>query len=157
MYRPNDNREFKNLTPHAVVIYRKQSALVDHATITIPPSGTIARVGSSDEPCETLGGFIPFHGNVLVDTVRTVYGEVAGLPAPCPNTILIVSGMVAQHSPREDVFSPGPLVRDSEGRPIGCVGLRSSLQPLPSPCGRCGSQKRESVCSCFTFDQWNAM
>ena len=42
-------------------------------------------------------------------------------------TVFIVSGMVAAMVERDDVMSPGPLLRDEEGRPIGCKGLKRSI------------------------------
>ena len=103
--------------------------------ITVPPSGDIARVATSD----TAAGVLPvsqcesFAYGILAPTwrediplVATTYGEVTGLPDPRDGAYLIVSGMVASACPRDDVYSPGPLVRDADGQVIGCVGLRVS-------------------------------
>mgnify|MGYP001598752857 FL=1 len=54
----------------------------------------------------------------------TVGGDVTGLPEPVAGTIYIVSLLVRQAVPhRLDVLSPGQLVRDSAGQPVGCIGL----------------------------------
>lgn len=55
----------------------------------------------------------------------TSFGEVTGLPVAKEGTILVVSGLVASAigGQRSDVFSPGALIRDDSGRPIGCQGL----------------------------------
>jgi hypothetical protein len=101
-----------NLTPHPIVI----------GTVTVPPSGTIARVAVTREQV----GVIHMGDDSTVPMFETRYGEVSGLPLPEDGTVLIVSAMVRTHpalSERLDVASPGQLVRDSEGRVIGCDGL----------------------------------
>jgi len=102
---------FVNLTPHALNVHTTEGV------ITIAPSGSVARVATVETPGLPVGG---------IPTVFTSYGEVTGLPAPTEGTIYIVSGMVASAAPRGDVMSPGPLVRDEGGRPVGCRGLRRS-------------------------------
>ena len=101
-----------NLTPHRLNIH------TPGGVINVAPSGDIARVSTLDTPAGFVGG---------IPTVRTTLGEVTGLPDPIDGTIYIVSGMVAGAAPRPDVFSPGDLVRDDSGRPIGCRGLRRSM------------------------------
>ena len=103
---------FINLTPHALNIHTPDGV------VNLAPSGEVARVSSSSEVAGFLGDIPLF---------RTTLGEVTGLPAPEEGVALIVSGMVAAASPRKDVFSPGDLVRDDGGRPVGCKGLRCSL------------------------------
>ena len=103
--------KFINLTPHTINIH------TDHGVVNIAPSGEVARVATVEVEADTVGG---------IPTVRTSYGEVTGLPTPTEGTTLIVSGMVASAAPRWDVMSPGPLVRDENGRPTGCRGLRRS-------------------------------
>jgi len=52
------------------------------------------------------------------------FGEVIGLPAPAEGVLLIVSALVADASPdRLDLVSPGELVRDDKGQPVGCKGF----------------------------------
>lgn len=87
-----------NLTPHAVVL---------NDGTTFPPSGNIARVATnySDED----GIFI-----------KVGFGEVEGLPPEQPDTIYIVSGMVASATDRKDVVSPATghpkCVRNEKGQ-----------------------------------------
>ena len=102
---------FVNLTPHALNIHALEEV------VTLPPSGEVARVSTTETPGPEVGG---------IPTTITSLGEVTGLPAPKAGAVYIVSGMVASAAPREDVMSPGPLVRDESGRPIGCRGLRRS-------------------------------
>ena len=102
---------FVNLTPHTLNIHGPGGVW------SCPPSGTIARVATVNRAAAPVGD---------IPTVVTTLGEVTGLPEPAPETVLIVSGMVATAAARADVFSPGDLVRDHQGRPIGCKGLRRS-------------------------------
>ena len=54
----------------------------------------------------------------------TSFGEASGLPESDPNIIFIVSLLVRQAVPeRQDLYSPGELLRDDSGQPIGCIGL----------------------------------
>ena len=102
---------FINLTPHALNVH------TGNGVITLPSSGEVARVATVSVEAAPIGG---------IPTVRTTTGAVTGLPAPQPGDLLVVSGMVAAAAPREDVLSPGDLVRDESGRPVGCRGLRRS-------------------------------
>lgn len=72
---------------------------------------------------------IEFRGSEIELWVRRT-GEVVGLPGPMPNTIYVVSTMVADASyGRLDLAVPGELVRDATGRPIACRGLYLSSPP----------------------------
>ncbi len=102
-----------NLTPHTLNVRNS-----DGETISFPPSGEVARVDAADAKAGTLDGF---------SVVRTTLGEVTGLPPFRKDTTYVVSGMVAAASPRADVVSPGNLIRDDKGRPVGCEGFRLSL------------------------------
>ena len=102
---------FVNLTPHELSIHTEEGV------VTLPPSGSVARVSTTETPAPSVGG---------IPTTITTLGEVTGLPDETPGVVVVVSGMVASAAPREDVMSPGPLVRDESGRPIGCRGLRRS-------------------------------
>jgi len=105
-----------NLTPHAVTINK----------VTFPPSGQIARVATIN----TLSGNGPI---ILDNTIIPVFtqscGEVYGLPEPefsalNGSTFFLVSSMVRLAVPsRLDVISPGDLIRDFAGQPIGCTGV----------------------------------
>jgi hypothetical protein len=106
---------FVNLTPHALNVLR-----IDGTTVDLPPSGEVARVGTSRVQTGEAEG---------IGLFTTTFGAVTGLPpggAAPPGTGYIVSGIVAGHPSvrdRVDVFSPGELVRDAAGQPIGCRGL----------------------------------
>lgn len=103
--------EFRNLTPHTINIVDGEG----NEVLSISPSGDIARVAVSNQLVETDLG---------IEIFRAEYGEVEGLPAPKADMVYIVSMLVRERVPeRSDVFSPGLLVRDDSGRPIGCRGL----------------------------------
>jgi len=105
----------KNLTPHTVNLLDSEGNLI----MAIPSHG-VARVSVKRELVDT----IPFEHNgntVDVPVNRSVFGEVEGLPQPEPNTLLIVSMVVAKALPeRQDLICPDQTVRDNEGRIIGC-------------------------------------
>ncbi len=101
-----------NLTPHEINIYNAQKELI----ISVPSSGQ-ARVQTRTAQVALEHGIPLFH---------TVYGEVEGLPGEQPGdeVIIIVSLLVKQELPdRLDLFSPGELLRNEAGQPIGCIGL----------------------------------
>lgn len=109
-----------NLTPHEVSIVRKNTEKNTMEVImVVPPSGAIARAEVTYTPDgEALPGIAAY---------RAKYGAVVGLPAPDPEKIYLVAGLVAAHpsvAGRADVFAPGDLVRDGAGQPVGCLGLK---------------------------------
>ena len=102
---------FLNLTPHEINITDNQGVVV----LTLPPSGTVARVASKSVSRDSGLGF-------SLNVVE--YGEVTGLPDAVDGVTLVVSAMVRSALPgRLDLASPGELVRDAEGKPLGCKGL----------------------------------
>lgn len=126
-----------NLTPHAVVLlvedptgdvagtvgYGPASrAATFRVAATIPSSG-IARATTTT----VLAGLVEVDGHT-VPVNRTTYGAPEGLPAPDGGTLLVVSPVTAQAAqaagrPVDDLLVVGDLVRDENGKPIGCTGL----------------------------------
>ena len=116
--------KIKNLTPHALNVKK-----ADGQYLTVEPSGSVARVNYETTLDRIQDGVEIFHFQ---------YGEIKGLPPEQEGTILVVSGMVLaainESTPgdpgdiftRRDVFAPGYLIRDNDGRVVGCQGLRSS-------------------------------
>lgn len=104
-----------NLTPHAIVISTSEGI------VTIPPSGTVARVSTTTVPAGTT-----IVNGVTVDLYSTVYGDVEGLPEE--GTPVIVSAMVAARVPgRAGVFSPrtdGSAIRNEKGQIVSVIGLQ---------------------------------
>lgn len=101
-------KQLKNFTPHEVVV--KYYEFDAHF-----PSEGVARVD----------GVSKYIGDVAGVPVKvTEYGDVSGLPDPVEGVGLIVSRMVAAALPhRDDLFVPGGLVRDDEGKVVGCTHL----------------------------------
>jgi len=102
--------EFINLTPHKINIQTGDGDEV--GGITIPPSGTVARVVIEEQ----VLGLVP---GTKIKMVARRAGAVAGLPEETPNTVFIVSAMTLDHCPgRGDVFAPdtgATAVRDDNG------------------------------------------
>lgn len=97
-----------NLTPHTVNIFSPEG----HIMMDYPASGQIARVSMQDAPAGELEG---------IPLVVKKAGGVVGLPAPAEGTFYIVSGLIQSALPsRDDLLVPDDLVRDNEGRVIGC-------------------------------------
>ena len=98
-----------NMTPHSI------NLLQDGAYVEYPPCGTVPRVSTMPSP---IDGDYPF------EAVKVEYGDVQDLPEPEPDTILIVSKMTADARPlRKDLWYPYSLVRDDQGRIVGCDAL----------------------------------
>lgn len=99
-----------NLTPHQINIYNEEKELVTE----VAPSGVVARVSVKRGRKGAIDGIPLF---------VTAYGAVENLPEQDGNTY-IVSGLVrAAAGDRFDLYQPGELLRDADGRPIGCIGL----------------------------------
>ena len=122
----NEMNRLINLTPHAVTIFGTDGVPV----ISLPPSGQVARVSVTRERVGDIGLGDGLGG---VPAYRSTYGEVTGLPDASPTAgedtpWLLVSALVRLALPgRRDLVSPGELVRDGAGQPIGCLGLE--VQP----------------------------
>lgn len=94
-----------NLTPHAIHV----------GEFTFEPSGTVARCQETTEKAGMFEG---------LELVRKAYGVVTDLPDEKPGTLLVVSMMVRQALPlRQDLASPGDLIRDADGKIIGAKNL----------------------------------
>jgi hypothetical protein len=102
----------KNLTPHALNIFDAEGK---NLVVTIPPSGQVARCSVKSEKVGEAEG---------VDLFAASFGLVEDLPNPEEGTIFVVSMLVRSALPaREDLASPGDLIRDDKGQPVGCKGL----------------------------------
>lgn len=124
---------FINLTPHTINIFAKKGD--DAPAMIILPSGIVARAATQTEHVDTFDGIPIF---------RVEHGDLEGMPAdwswPKEETVLITSALAKpaldlwldeNTPPNEEAeplalvwtASPGELVRDKEGQPIGCIGL----------------------------------
>ena len=94
-----------NLTPHAIVVGSR----------SFPPSGSLARVAMVVTPKGEIDG---------VPLFCTAFGQVEGLPPQEAGRYYLVSALVASAvKERTDLLSPSGLVRDGEGKVIGCEGF----------------------------------
>jgi|DEB3_MinimDraft_2_1074329.scaffolds.fasta_scaffold14684_1 hypothetical protein len=116
---------FINLTPHDIDI-----ELENGTRVTIPKSGTVARVTQESFPID--GCEIEIDDEwLLIPVSHPVYGEVEGLPPvdpENPHLIYLVSAMVANTpaaSARLDVYAPdtGPTAIREDGRIVAVRGL----------------------------------
>ena len=104
-----------NLTPHALNLMPEGP---DGPMVTIPPSGQVARCAVDWVQVNT----------VTVDGITVPVNQtrfwIFDLPDPQPDTIFVVSMLVAQAVPeRLDVFIVDDTVRDDQGRIIGARAL----------------------------------
>ncbi len=112
----SQSETFVNLTSHTITIYdiinhRERPVLVLH------PSGIEARVQMGYK----LRRYIS-----PVPVYSFEAGETVGLPDPKPGVYYIVSSLVQAAVPdRDDLLAPGELIKDQDGHPIGCLGLKA--------------------------------
>lgn len=81
-------------------------------SLTIPPSGVLARCNSTEVVTRKLGRF---------SSHAMEFGEVYNLPAPQENVIYITSRLVAERAKRDDVVAPGRMVTQPDGS-RACIG-----------------------------------
>ena len=107
---------YRNLTPHALNV-----KALDGSTLVLPPSPNgAARVIYDRLPPEQVN----IAGHEIAITVAGSPREIIGLPEPEPGVVYIVAKAVADAAPhRGDLMSPGKLIRDADGKVIGCDGL----------------------------------
>lgn len=97
----------RNFTPHKVTIVGIGS---------YDPEPAAARCAVESKPSEPVYSGL---SEIPVHTER--FGAAEGLPVAVPGVTLIVSRIVAERSPgRTDLVWPGDVVRDAQGRPVGC-------------------------------------
>lgn len=105
---------YKNYTPHAILYDSGRG------TEEFPSEGT-ARVMEEY--------YRPEDGIPVISYIRTI-----GLPDPEPETLIIVSRVVAeQNSHRKDLVFPWLLVRDDKGRVIGCREFARAEERISFP------------------------
>ena len=117
--------KFINLTPHAI-----------HINNLIIPSSGIVRIDIHETESQPIEG---------IPITKTSTGTLTGLPKPKLNNLYITSGIVAQeaiNNGRNDIYSPHGLIRDSQGKIIGCKGL---AQPRPSTQTKLLTQANETI------------
>ena len=102
--------KFVNLTPHEINIYEG-----DKLIKTVPASGKVARREQIQKVLGEIDG---------VTVTEQFFGAVCDVPPKKEGIAYIVSRIVAEAFKfRDDLYIPGPMVRDDGGRVIGCQGL----------------------------------
>lgn len=101
----------RNCTPHPVDIVTAEGKLIT----SIPPSGTVARL----EATTVAAGCV-----MDIPLTRTTFAPATGLPEKKEGILIIVSQMVKNALPdRDDLVVPTEMVRDAEGKILGCRSL----------------------------------
>jgi len=102
-----------NLTPHAITVEKG-----DGTRLNIPPTPPSVRIQQENVVTHAID-------DIPVSMVQ--YGAVEHLPAPQPDTLYVVSAMVAQQCrDRADVVAPdtgSSAIRDEAGRIIAVRGF----------------------------------
>lgn len=108
-----------NLTPHTVHVHMADGTIREY-----PPSGIVPRVITEMYQSEPING-IPVVGSVDNPTLVEM-PEAPGFPNG-RGTAFIVSRMVAEAARNEGhmLLVPHDLVRDGQGRVVGCRGFES--------------------------------
>lgn len=106
-------KKIVNLTPHEIVLFSEDGTSV----LEKFPSMGIARASVVAEPVTVDGCPYP--------VTRNTYGDPIGLPEKSDDTLYVVSLITAQAAVvsgrgNEDLLLTSDLVRDDEGRIIGC-------------------------------------
>ena len=108
-----------NLTQHEIVFhppFGEKRVLL--------PSGTVARVSVAEQNVVGLALECE-EGYFLAPAKEEVWGEVTGLPEQDDEHMYIVSTLVQMRVPdRPDVLAPMTLVRNEEGKVVGCSSFR---------------------------------
>lgn len=110
----------KNLTPHEINIVDEEGQPIT----TIPQSGLVARIATESKWSREYDGIALYRTTFVGDpVVLDAKGNEHPFPEWRPDTLYIVSGTFRAHYDRNDLWQPGRLIRDSEGKVIGCIGL----------------------------------
>lgn len=117
-----------NLTPHKLNILRAAHAGYEEILV-LPPSGEVARLEVVRQEVDNVtfanekavGNDVDGLGGIAF--YNSVFGDPIGLPDPKEGTIYIVSSLFRSGFDRDDLWVPGELIRDSDGNPVGCLGL----------------------------------
>ncbi len=108
-----------NLTPHSINIVDEYYKVIK----TIEPSGKIARLETERQILRQVDGISFFVTKYGVPVLATLLDKKIQFPQEKEGIIYIVPGLFRAGYPRADLWQPGELVRNSEGQPIGCIGL----------------------------------
>lgn len=100
-----------NMTPHPVNIVDENNEVVE----IFPKSGNLIRLSSSTVSVGMIGN---------IPITKTKFGAAEGLPDYKDDVFYVVSQLVKSAFPdRGDLLVPAEVVRDADGRIIGCKSL----------------------------------
>jgi hypothetical protein len=108
-----------NLTPHDITIMNEEGETVR----VVLASGNVARLDSDKEIVNRRDGIDFYHTSYGIPVCLNSSGKSVQFPEQKRNTIYVVSGLFRSGYSRPDLWQPGELLRDEEGRPTGCIGL----------------------------------
>ncbi len=99
-----------NLTCHKVDVYDKKKNLIK----SYPPQGIECRIDEKRTASGEIDG---------VPLIKKQFSNPVNLPEPSPNVAYIVSSQVVDtlRGKRSDIMAPDGLIRDEDGRIIGCT------------------------------------
>jgi hypothetical protein len=118
---------FKNFTPHEINVSSYNDETDSNEMISFPSIG-IARVGVTEKHEDHAR--IDSNTNIVYMYSET-FGQVEGLPDAENDTIYIVSRMVYDASDRNDIVYPIGLIRDQQGKIVGCKGFSITKVSIP--------------------------
>jgi hypothetical protein len=122
-----ENVKIINLTGHPLTITDGEKIM------TLPSEGRV-RVDSSKKTLRTV-----WYEGIGMPVVGIKRKEVTGLPPPEDGVVYIVSGIAADTANRDDVLSPGGLVRENgKGRVMGCRQFIRVVEKLSQTVGIAG-------------------
>lgn len=105
----------QNMTPHVLHVRGEDGGMTE-----IPPCGHVIRVSMTRTRTGSVGG---------VATYASVAGPVEGLEHIEPLAHAVVVSRIARMAMVEQgiyvfrIYTPGTLIRNDAGQPIGCDGL----------------------------------
>lgn len=113
-----------NLTPHEINIHNG----IEEEIEVVPASGKEARLETTVDQTgdeDNHPWFQTVFGEPFLASFDKDGNEIERFPFPDEQScvVYIVSGLFRSGFDRADFWQPGRLLRDSEGRPVGCVGL----------------------------------
>lgn len=100
----------KNFTPHDIHLYEGSTLIA-----TFPATGIVTRVNEATMDAGTVG-------STHYPLCKKVYENIIDLPPPVPGTYYIVSMMVMNAIPRDDLICPDTgsgAVRNDKGMIVG--------------------------------------
>ena len=115
----NKNIKVVNCTPHDVVLITESGYLGLPSIAIFKSSGIIPRLLEQQQKISSIN-----NDGLEIDIVKKSFLEPEGLPEPQENTLYIVSALVAGACKnRDDLVVPNDIIRDEEGKIVGCKNL----------------------------------